>query len=129
MRKCLSPRKLSYVTRNPLALQLDVLGAAAPGLAHHVVAHDIRKRCARSRELLGQIVDFAVKSVANDEPLLGIEHGEAARHVVEGNLEPLIDACKLFFIGAHHRQACDACQHCRHIARRGTSRRATVLRR
>ena len=63
-----------------------------------MIANYISKWCARAGQFLRQIIDLAVELIADDEPLFGVEHGEAARHVVEGNLEPLIDACELFLV-------------------------------
>jgi hypothetical protein len=48
---------------------------------------DLLKRRAGPRQLGRQPVDARVALVANYQPLLGVEHGEALGHVVEGRVE------------------------------------------
>ena len=83
---------------DPPALLLDVLGALATRLALDVIAHDLGKRRAGPGQLLGEVVDLPVHFVADDEPLLGVEHRQPARHVVERDLEPAVELLELLLV-------------------------------
>lgn len=43
--------------------------------------------------MLGKIVDFFIRPVADDKPLIGVEHRQPARHVVERELQAAIELC------------------------------------
>ena len=108
MAERLAERQLGEMAGNPLPLATLLGGAIAPRLALDVMADDASKRRARPRQMLGQCVDLPVHLIAQDELLVGIEHRQAARHVVEGDLEPEIDPVDLLGLrsgGAQCRRA------------------------
>src|SRR5690606_3055341 len=41
----------------------------------------------RPHDLRRQTIEFAIASIADDQPLLGIEHGEALHHVLERDVQ------------------------------------------
>ncbi len=61
------------------------------GNASHVVAQNVEERRARARQFGGQRIDICIRLVADDEPVLAVEHRKAAPHVVEGCLEARIE--------------------------------------
>ena len=61
--------------RNPCLLRFDILSTVAPSFLLDVEADDIGKRRARTREFLGKVIDLTINLVAQEQPLLGIEHG------------------------------------------------------
>jgi hypothetical protein len=91
----LAERQLGEMAGNPLALAALLCSAIAPRLALDVMADDVSKRRPRPRQILGQCVDLPVHLIAQDELLARVEHRQAARHVVEGHIEPQIDPVDL----------------------------------
>ena len=91
-------RQFGHMVFNPLALLFDILRTIRAGLAFDMVAHDLRKRRAPPRQPFGQIENLPIHSVADDEPLLGVEHGQPARHIVQSDLEPAVELVDLLFV-------------------------------
>ena len=85
---------------DPVALLFDILGSIGAGLPFDVVAHDVRQRRAPPRQAFGQIENLSIHSVADDEPLLSVEHGQPTRHIVKSDLEPAVELVDLLFMRA-----------------------------
>jgi hypothetical protein len=81
------------VLLNPLPLLLNCFGIVAACFLLDMLADDIRERRPGSCEVFREVVNLAVDVIAQDQTLLGIEHRQPARHVVERNLEPLVEPC------------------------------------
>ena len=90
--------QLGHMVFDPVALLFDILRGIRAGLAFDVVAHDVRQRRAPPRQAFGQIENLSIHSVADDEPLLGVEHGQPASHIVKSNLEPAVELVDLLFM-------------------------------
>ncbi len=93
-------RQFGHVVFDPVAFLFDILGRIGAGLTFDVVAHDVRQRGAPSCQAFGQIENLSIHSVADDEPLLSVEHGQPASHVVKSDLEPAIKLIDLLFVRA-----------------------------
>ena len=85
---------------DPVALLFDILRSIRAGLAFDVVAHDVRQRRAPPCQAFGQIENLAIHSVADDEPLLSVEHGQPTSHIVKSDLEPAVELVDLLFVRA-----------------------------
>jgi len=82
----------------PLVLPGALLLTVATGLFLDVVAKDIGKRSARLYQFLGQRIHLPIALVADDQALIGVEHRQAANHVIESDLEPRVQALKLLLL-------------------------------
>ena len=54
------------------------------------ILEDLPQRGAGRNLLGGQPVHLGIAAVADDEPLLGVEHGQALQHVVHCRIELLV---------------------------------------
>ncbi len=84
----LAALELGDMPLNPAPLLLLFFRRVAPALFEGVIGDEIRDVRARPRQVFRQLVDLSIDRVADDEPPFSVEHGEAARHVVERDLEP-----------------------------------------
>ena len=82
---------------DPLALAFELFRTVAAGLHLDVETHNLGKRRPRLCQGFGQMENFAVALVADDQMLLGVEHREAASHVVERDLKPSVELLKILF--------------------------------
>ena len=69
-------------------------GAVAAGFLQQVKADDFRQPRAGDGQLLRKLIELAVALVTDNQPLLGVEHGETTHHVVERDLEPRVELLK-----------------------------------
>jgi hypothetical protein len=98
VRERLSARQLRHVVLNPLALFLEIVWIVAACFHLDVETHDLLQCRAGPSELLGQTINLAVELVAHDQSCLGIEHGQAAAHVVERDLKAAVQFLELFLL-------------------------------
>ena len=73
--KCPTTCQLGHMVFDPVTLLFDILRSVGAGLAFDVVTHDIRKRCTPTGQKFRQAKNISIHSIADDEPLLGVEHG------------------------------------------------------
>ena len=92
--------QFGHVVFDPVALLFDILGSIGAGLPFDVVADDVRQRRAPPRQAFGQIENLSIHSVADDEPLLSVEHGQPTSHIVKSDLEPTVELVDLLFVRA-----------------------------
>jgi hypothetical protein len=91
VREGLAAPQLGHVAFDPLTLARNFLRIIPTCFLHHMVTYYAGKRRPRPRQRLRQAIDFAVKPVADNQSLICIEHRQAARHVVEGNVKPTVE--------------------------------------
>ena len=91
-------RQFGHMVFNPVALLFDILWSIRAGLPFDMVAHDVRKRRAPPRQAFGQIENLPIHSVADDEPLLSVEHGKPTSHIVQRDLKPAVELVDLLFV-------------------------------
>ena len=89
MRETILPNFAELSSTKPSGLGRRV---AAVGEA---IVEDLAHRRARLHLLGRQAVHLGVALVADDNALLGVEHGQALRHVVHGGVELLVAALEL----------------------------------
>ncbi|MHC2864890.1 hypothetical protein ACVIYH_005968 [Bradyrhizobium diazoefficiens] len=71
----------------------ELLGSAFAGVAledagHDAMPDDVGVRCPRSQQFRRQLIESSIALVADDKPLLRIEHAQGLDHVVDGRIEP-----------------------------------------
>ena len=107
-------RQFGHVVFDPVAFLFDILGRIGAGLAFDMVAHDVRQRRAPSCQAFGQIENLSIHSIADDELLLSVEHGQSASHIVKSDLEPAVELVNFLLVRAslvgvhfeHPKRAC-----------------------
>ncbi len=72
------------------------LGSLLACGAAHVVAQNVEEWRARAGQLAGEEIDIGVRLVADDEPLLAVEHRQAAAHVIERCFEAGVELLEFF---------------------------------
>ena len=93
-------RQFGHVVFDPVAFLFDILGRIGAGLPFDMVAHDVSQRRAPSGQAFGQIENLPIHSVADDEPLLSVEHGQPTSHIVKSDLEPAVELVDLLLMRA-----------------------------
>ena len=73
----------------------DAVGRGAFADTLHMEAQNIGEGGAGARQLLGQHIGAGVGGVADDEALIGVEHREAAAHVIERGFEAGVELLEL----------------------------------
>ena len=96
MCKCRSARQGRDMLLDPGALLLAFCRVVPPGFAFDVISHQLGKVRARTRQPFGKLVDFLIDSITNNQPLIGVKHGQSTHHVIERKLKAAIELHELF---------------------------------
>ena len=64
----------------------------------YAVAQDFFEAGSWFGKVAGERVNFPVTPVANQQPAIGVEHRQSARHVIEGDFEPVVQPLQFFFM-------------------------------